>query len=396
MWHPRTALVLLVFLIIVTVMIGSAICVPAAKLDGTQLQRNDSQDDVEKSLDKFLQLYYDKFIRQQVDAEVQELEQQNKQRMRKKDDEEVVEDIYDRMQGDQPNNMMEGHNNHIEQNFGNFSIDPNDNSTEFYHALRIKKQNIWLDHLKDQILHQIGRDNVSSQSKPVPTANQNLPNLTDFLPHLMNLSSTLSDDQITEKIRSFYPSCDKNVDTDHELWKDENTMNLYFNFDYGTDQKAPNIATATLRLYRLPSTNNSELNVKSSDCDFNLTEDEKLIRVSIYWYTKSNRKRRVKRRLSDSKVISENTKWVELCVKPATKAWSRGKNFGLGISVEDQEGNALKADKYFKGPSCMLLRNQSQPSSSMLQEIRTNYTKFIAYWEEIQLQPYIVTYSCYQ
>lgn len=62
----------------------------------------------------------------------------------------------------------------------------------------------------------------------------------------------------------------------------------------------------------------------------------------------------VKRRLSDSKVISESSKWVELSVKPATKAWSKGRNLGLGVLVEDQEGNALKADKYFKGPSCMV------------------------------------------
>lgn len=60
----------------------------------------------------------------------------------------------------------------------------------------------------------------------------------------------------------------------------------------------------------------------------------------------------VKRRLSDSKVVEENADWVELSVKPATKAWSRGRNLGMAVVVEDQEGNALKAERYFKGASC--------------------------------------------
>lgn len=52
--------------------------------------------------------------------------------------------------------------------------------------------------------------------------------------------------------------------TDEEVWKDLNTMNLFFNVDYnggsasgsGTGQQnqeeVVNIASATLRLYRLP------------------------------------------------------------------------------------------------------------------------------------------------
>lgn len=62
----------------------------------------------------------------------------------------------------------------------------------------------------------------------------------------------------------------------------------------------------------------------------------------------------MKRRLADSKVISESAKWVELNVKPAAKAWTKGKNLGLGIMVDDQEGTVLKANKYFKGASCMV------------------------------------------
>lgn len=60
----------------------------------------------------------------------------------------------------------------------------------------------------------------------------------------------------------------------------------------------------------------------------------------------------VKRRLSDSKVILENARWVELSVKPATKSWSKGRNLGLAVLVEDQEGNTLKANRFFKGALC--------------------------------------------
>lgn len=62
----------------------------------------------------------------------------------------------------------------------------------------------------------------------------------------------------------------------------------------------------------------------------------------------------VKRRLADSKVIPESAEYVELNVKPATKAWLKGKNLGLGVMVDDQEGNVLSTEKYFKGASCMV------------------------------------------
>lgn len=62
----------------------------------------------------------------------------------------------------------------------------------------------------------------------------------------------------------------------------------------------------------------------------------------------------MKRRLADSKVVGETAKWVELNVKPATKAWFKGKNLGLAIMVDDEEGTVLRADRYFKGASCMV------------------------------------------
>lgn len=66
-------------------------------------------------------------------------------------------------------------------------------------------------------------------------------------------------------------------------------MNLYFNFDHAPgDSSAINIATATLRLYRLPAENSSNaFNGEDAGCDGSVpAEDEKLLRVSIYWYTR--------------------------------------------------------------------------------------------------------------
>lgn len=83
---------------------------------------------------------------------------------------------------------------------------------------------------------------------------------------------------------------------EQETWKDENIMNLYFNnFDQNSDEKDLNIATATLRLYRIPTENSTKLAQKSPDCDTTSSEEEKLLRVSIYWYTRSVRKKKGKK-----------------------------------------------------------------------------------------------------
>ena len=72
-------------------------------------------------------------------------------------------------------------------------------------------------------------------------------------------------------------------------------MNLYFDFDYNSDNKNSNIATATLRLYRLPQNGTNNLGSKKDNCDIgDSVEDDKLLRVSVYWYTKFQKKRRGK------------------------------------------------------------------------------------------------------
>ncbi|RZB40843.1 TGFb propeptide domain containing protein, partial [Asbolus verrucosus] len=221
----------------------------------------------------------------------------------------------------------------------------------------------WIQALKDNILRQIGRSNMTTvkidDSRMTPL------NFTQIIPTLFN-STSIAD--VTEKIRSYYPSCDTPSNMDQEVWQSDKVMNLFFNnFDRISEGKGFNIATATLRLYRIPSENSTKTAGASADCDGGASvEEDKLLRVSIYWYTKPARKKQVKRRLSDSKVIQENARWVELSVKPATRAWSRGHNLGLAVQVEDQEGNILKADRLFKGALCMVGASTPKPIPTII------------------------------
>lgn len=83
--------------------------------------------------------------------------------------------------------------------------------------------------------------------------------------------------------------------TDEEMWKDSNTMNLFFGVDYGSNDdvmSSINVASATLRLYRLPQ--NKSSSSSGEDCqrskDSMNDEDDRQIRVSVYWYTRSLKK----------------------------------------------------------------------------------------------------------
>lgn len=76
---------------------------------------------------------------------------------------------------------------------------------------------------------------------------------------------------------------------------DRNALNLYFNFDHAPDDsRGVNVATATLRLYRLPFVNSSKaLNEEKPRCESSIpADDEKLLRVSIYRYTRRKHKDR--------------------------------------------------------------------------------------------------------
>ncbi|XP_044260566.1 uncharacterized protein LOC123008680 isoform X2 [Tribolium madens] len=250
----------------------------------------------------------------------------------------------EQMQSDQPENKIDA-----------------DNMTDYLRTSRNRAKDNWIQVLKENILRQIGRSNMTV----INDDSRGGTNVT-MIPDVFNRTS-FNDDHITEKIRSYYPSCEVPTNMEQDVWKDENVMNLYFNNFDNSDEKGLNIATATLRLYRIPTENVTKTGQKSPDCDTSSTsEEEKLLRVSIYWYTRSVRKKKVKRRLSDSKVIQESARWVELSVKPAARAWSRGRNLGLAILVEDQEGTILKADRLFKGALCMVGASTPKPIPTII------------------------------
>ncbi|KAF2878731.1 hypothetical protein ILUMI_27447 [Ignelater luminosus] len=392
--------------------------------------KNDvSMQEFEKHLNDFLEWYYENYIKPRSYMVYQHKRLNHIRNGEKKPEnegyssaEEIV-DPHDLMQADQPATMKNfpfDEENEKHQEFNEFNPlyvnlstivnnitrypDGDNNLTSYDRYMRDRRDSqvvedrdkeTWLQLLRDNILRRTGRVNGTMPNTGEERDISSL-NLTDFVKGIKIPNA--DEEFVTEKIRSYYPSCEIPKNTDQEVWNDENTMNLYFNVDHGTEENGVIIATATLRLYRLPQENVSAVAALDTSCEnTSVAPDEKLLRISIYWYTKSLKKHRVKRRLSDSKVIGENAKWVELSVRPATKAWSKGgKNLGLAVLVEDQEGTVLKADKYFKGASCTQPQNLSQPSLSMQQDGQMNLNELMAMLEEIRQQPCITTYHCSQ
>ncbi|XP_026467389.1 uncharacterized protein LOC113370934 [Ctenocephalides felis] len=135
--------------------------------------------------------------------------------------------------------------------------------------------------------------------------------------------------------------------TDAESWNDSDALNLLFNVSSSIRPEKPNLTleTATLRIYIIsPDSANSKHRSRNDD----------QIRISVSWYTRSLKKQRVKRKLSDSKMVhSSFTGWIELNLKGAVSSWkTTARNHGIAITVEDQEGNALRADSYIQKHDC--------------------------------------------
>ncbi|KAJ8984167.1 hypothetical protein NQ317_017819 [Molorchus minor] len=271
--------------------------------------------DLESTVEHFLNLYYEDYLNGQLEEE----------RKRARSQAEDGRDMYETMQGDQP---VAGNN--INQNpgakgnastiviGGRFTRNFTD---QYLEAVRNRSKENFIQFLKKNILEHLGRTNATMPPTPEDVRLSSF-NMSQIL---FNMTNTLNDDNITEK-SELLPLIEHR--SGHLEGRRYNELILQFH-------------------------NGSSLNSRVENCDtFNSTDDERLLRVSIYWYTKSLKRRRVKRRLSDSKVIPLYARWVELSVKPATKAWARGRNLGLGVHVEDQEGNTLRADRYFKGATC--------------------------------------------
>ncbi|XP_017776610.1 PREDICTED: uncharacterized protein LOC108562711 isoform X2 [Nicrophorus vespilloides] len=226
-----------------------------------------------------------------------------------------------------------------------------------YLQKRHRARDQWRDHLMFSILKGLGRINST-----VPE-NVNLEkiNIKKMIHNFENNTVRQTDDSsVTEKIRSFYPSCNVPNNTDADMWKKNNEMNLFFDLN----NLEGSIASLSIRLYR--ATPHNGTGPVEKNCENRTGEEEKLFRVSVFYYTKTLRKTRVKRRLCDSVVISEQFNWVELNLQSAIKAWSKGKNAGLAVVVDDQEGGLLCPEKIFKGPACTVGSSTPKPIPTVL------------------------------
>lgn len=175
-----------------------------------------------------------------------------------------------------------------------------------------------------------------------------------------NVSSNLDTVQ-REMLTGFSPKCQIPRNTDPEAWWDPFSMNLHFQLNLTSGQ---HVVAARLRIYKLPQENLTSSSVATSTSlgDEQDEEDEKKIRISVYYYTKSLRKHRVKKRLMDSLVTPLTSKGTHLAldVRQGLRFWrlnprnphGNGGNHGLGIQVEDQDGRPLKPALYIHQPSC--------------------------------------------
>lgn len=61
-----------------------------------------------------------------------------------------------------------------------------------------------------------------------------------------------------------------------------------------------------------------------------------------------------KRKLLDSRMLAvHGSAWTEWNVRTAVKVWrDSGRNFGLAVEVEDEDGTRLDAHQFFNGMNC--------------------------------------------
>ncbi|XP_069702925.1 uncharacterized protein [Periplaneta americana] len=271
----------------------------------------------------------------------------------------------------------------------------NDEQLKLSSYNRERNRELRLNAIKEII--QNYRQGTVIPTEPRPT---NVP--TEIL-RIMNLSISHSPplDAYPMKRQSFHPSCNLPNNTDVELWADGNSMNLLFNLTYPVQRNTSvTIIAATLRLFKfsqgnhtvveqscgpsvtpLPTTENDDddeiLELQQDNpitpdapilppatATVGLADDDKQIRVSIYWYTRSLKKNKVKRKLLDSRMlpIFGKGEWIEFNVRHAVRQWrTSGKNFGLVVEVENEDGELLKAADYFTAMNCSNEASTAKP-----------------------------------
>ncbi|XP_076241999.1 uncharacterized protein LOC143183986 isoform X2 [Calliopsis andreniformis] len=159
-----------------------------------------------------------------------------------------------------------------------------------------------------------------------------------------------------ERLTMFSPTCQIPRNTDQDAWADPYSMNMHFQLNLTSGD---HVVAAKLRLYKLPQEN---LTSSMSSTFEDEEEDEKKIRISVYYYTKSLKKHRSKKRLMDSVVtpLTSDGTHLALDVRQGLRFWrpnprnahGNGSNHGLVVQVEDQDGRPLKPALYIQQPSC--------------------------------------------
>ncbi|XP_063218730.1 uncharacterized protein LOC134528992 [Bacillus rossius redtenbacheri] len=173
----------------------------------------------------------------------------------------------------------------------------------------------------------------------------------------------------TERVQSFYPSCDLPKNTDAEMWNDPTFMHMYFDLKYPepSDGMQSDIITAKLHLHKkskgtkpwhdemcknvsTPSSEETEEGVTSPTHN----DSDGIVRVSVYHYTRSLKRNRVKKKILDTRVLPVcGEEWTEFNVSPAAKSWKEtGRNHGLGVQVEDEQGHFFPARDHFSPMDC--------------------------------------------
>ncbi|CAL1683003.1 unnamed protein product [Lasius platythorax] len=185
-----------------------------------------------------------------------------------------------------------------------------------------------------------------------------------------NNNSTSTNQVQREKLTMFSPTCQIPRNTDVETWTDPFSMNMHFQLNLTSGD---HVVAAKLRIYKLPQENLTTFTSGNFDED---EDDEKKIRISVYYYMKSLKRHRSKKRLMDSIVTPLTTygKQLVLDVRQGLRFWrmiprgsphGNGNNHGLVIQIEDQDGRALKPALYIQQPSCTD-HDSNQKSSSNL------------------------------
>ncbi|KAF6211046.1 hypothetical protein GE061_014159 [Apolygus lucorum] len=254
-----------------------------------------------------------------------------------------VDDDEEEMQGDQPYPGNET------------SLDPIKSSVDVIGG-RDREQRIKM--IMQQVLQFAGRD--------MKTSNTSMDNTNTYLKPPKNLDREFFDEVkkmqynstiFTEKVQNCYPACQIPRNTDEEMWESGQAMKLNFELHFPTPSSGNSIQiqSAKLRLYKISQPPPSE--------EKREPEDRK-IRVTAYWYTRSLKRLRVKRKLLDSMMLPlYSDEATELNVKPAVNSWKEtGKNFGLAVEVENEDGVLLQASKYFVMMNCS---KDAAPSRSM-------------------------------